>query len=70
LSYNIVIEKRRINGAGVQHRASIRLSSATLDRWIRDHGYPPDDRVLGHTCHMASGFDGRCPYELEREQAR
>jgi hypothetical protein len=58
--------KLRINGAGVQYRASIGRCSATIDRWIRDQGYPPDDRVLGHTCNMAIGFS----YELEREQAR
>jgi HD superfamily phosphohydrolase YqeK len=58
--------KRRISGAGVQHRMSIGRSSVTIDRWIREQGYPPDDRVLGHTCNMAMGFS----YELEREQAR
>ena len=62
--------KRRINGAGVQYRASIGRSSATIDRWIRDQGYPPDYRVLGHSCNMAIGFYGRCPHEREREQAR
>jgi hypothetical protein len=70
LPYIFVIEKPRIYGAGVQHRASIGRSSATIDRWIRDQGCLPDDRVLGHTCNMAIGFDGRWPYELEREQAR
>ena len=70
LPYNIVIEKRCINGAGVQHRMSIGRSSVTMDRRIREQGYPPDDSVLGHICNMASGFNGRCPYERAREQAR
>jgi hypothetical protein len=70
LPYILVIEKLRINGAGVQHRASIGRSSATIYRWIRDQGYLPDYRVLGHTCNMAIGFYGRYPCELEREQAR
>ena len=54
----------------MKRRASIGRPSVTIYRWIRDQGYLPDDTVLGHTCKMAIGFYGRCPYELEREQAR
>jgi hypothetical protein len=50
-----------INGGGNRHRKQ--LGQSISGHWLKKHNYPPDFRILCHSCNMAKGLYGSCPHE-------
>ena len=59
-----------IGGGGMAHRKSITktgsiASPSTLNRWLRQNGYPPEYQVLCMNCNCAKYWYGICPHQAE-----
>jgi hypothetical protein len=57
-----------VNGGGGEHRKSVSMlrQAAGIHKWLRDHGYPKDFRILCHNCNSSRQYYGYCPHERER----
>lgn len=53
-----------VNGGGTQMR-KVHGTAAQFLKYVIDHGFPLDFRILCHNCNHSRGCYGYCPHERE-----
>lgn len=52
-------------GGGNRHRRKLKAAGHhDIYKWLVDHSYPPDFRVLCANCNQSLGNYGRCPHGM------